>query len=183
MAKHTIAKQDVTFSLLKKAHLDKKRITPHILCLLKTRYGLVNVLFLGFSVIRDQIFKPMSKLLVRFITFHDIMPNERKIFKKNSLALKNKTNVISLADFSAGRLVNDKVNTVITFDDGYKGWVTDVLPVLKKLRLPANFSVSSGFIGLSKDDESRFYKIKPFQKAATAENIRQSNEWSLKKDR
>jgi peptidoglycan/xylan/chitin deacetylase (PgdA/CDA1 family) len=59
---------------------------------------------------------------------------------------------VSLDDFFSGRLSAEKINVVITFDDGYKSWVTNVLPALKELELPATFFVSSGFVGLTKED-------------------------------
>lgn len=45
---------------------------------------------------------------------------------------------------------------VITFDDGFKSCITCAVPILQKLALPATFFISSGFIGLSKDDETSF---------------------------
>jgi peptidoglycan/xylan/chitin deacetylase (PgdA/CDA1 family) len=53
--------------------------------------------------------------------------------------LKSNTNVINIHDFFDNQLSADKINTVITFDDGYKGWVTNALPLLKRLDLPAPF--------------------------------------------
>lgn len=35
---------------------------------------------------------------------------------------------------------------VLTFDDGYKSWLTDVVPVLRKKRLPALFFPTTGFL-------------------------------------
>ena len=67
---------------------------------------------------------------------------------------------MSLEDFLSGRLSSESINTVITFDDGYKGWVSDALPILKELELPATFFISSGFVGLSKQDEAEFIRSK-----------------------
>lgn len=35
---------------------------------------------------------------------------------------------------------------VLTFDDGYKSWLTEVVPVLRKKRLPAYFFPATGFL-------------------------------------
>lgn len=132
--------------------------------LTKQDIGLILLYYLGFSFIRSKIKKIRNRSVARFIAFHDIMPEERIIFENSLKILKNKTNVISLDDFFAKKLSNDEINVVITFDDGYKGWVTYALPVLKKLELPATFFVSSGFIGLTKDEEAKFIKSKLFTK-------------------
>jgi peptidoglycan/xylan/chitin deacetylase (PgdA/CDA1 family) len=92
--------------------------------------------------------------------FHDVPPEAIECFNANLRFLKQNTNVVSLDDFFSGRLSSKKINVVITFDDGYKSWVTNAAPILKALELPAIFFVSSGFIGLSKEDESDFMRSK-----------------------
>jgi len=92
--------------------------------------------------------------------FHDILPEAVEGFKANLQFLKRNTNVVSLDDFLAGRLTSGKVNIVITFDDGYKSWITTAIPFLKELRLPATFFVSSGFVGLRKEDEADYIRSK-----------------------
>jgi peptidoglycan/xylan/chitin deacetylase (PgdA/CDA1 family) len=73
-------------------------------------------------------------------------------------------NVVSLDDFFSGRLSFEKINVVITFDDGFKSWISDAVPVLKELELPATFFISSGFVGLSEKDASEFMRSKLFLK-------------------
>ncbi|MEF3073918.1 polysaccharide deacetylase family protein [Methylobacter sp. Wu1] len=63
-------------------------------------------------------------------------------------------------DFFSGRLSAQRVNVVITFDDGYKSWVTNVLPILKRLELPGTFFISSGFVGLTQKEQSEFMRSK-----------------------
>jgi len=147
------------------------------------KQDIVVLLFylMGFSFIRNQYLKLRNKPVARFIGFHDIMPNNQAVFEKNLNVLKNKTNVISLNDFFIGRLVSDKINTVITFDDGYDSWITTALPILKKLCLPATFFVSSGFIGLSKDAEAHFLKTNLFKKLPNRKISGSLNNDDLKK--
>lgn len=121
------------------------------------------VYYLGYSRIRNLILRLQKKPVTRFLAFHDVLPENRNDFAAKLVFLKYKTNVISIDDFFAGRVSTKKVNIVITFDDGYKSWITDVLPILKKLGLPAVFFVSSGFIGLSKDDEANYITTKLFR--------------------
>jgi len=100
------------------------------------------------------------KPVTRFVTFHDILPEAFSDFKANIYFLKRKTNVVSLGDFFSDRLSSKKINVAITFDDGYESWISRAVPVLKELGLPATFFLTSGFVGLSKEDEAEFIRSK-----------------------
>ena len=123
--------------------------------------------YLGYSRIRSLIFRLQHRPVARFITFHDIIPESVKCFKSKLHFLKQYTNVVSFDDFFSGRLSLEKVNVVITFDDGYKSWVSSAVPSLKDLELPATFFVSSGFVGLSKEDGAEFMRSKLYIKLGT----------------
>jgi len=121
---------------------------------------------LGFSKIRNWLLRLQHKPVAVFVYFHDLPPETLGCFRANLHFLKRSTNVVSLDDFFLGRLSSERINVVITFDDGYKSWVTDAIPILKELGLPATFFVSSGFVGLSKEDESEFMFSRLFLKLA-----------------
>jgi len=112
----------------------------------------------GYSRIRNLVLRLQRKPITRFVTFHDILPEAVNCFKANLHFLKRSTNVVSLDDFFLGRLSAEKINVVITFDDGFKSWVTHALPILTELGLPAAFFVSFAFVGLSKEDEAIFIR-------------------------
>jgi peptidoglycan/xylan/chitin deacetylase (PgdA/CDA1 family) len=120
--------------------------------------------FLGYSRIRNLVLHLQRRPVARFVTFHDILPCTLKQFEAKLHFLKRSTNVVSLDDFFAGKLSSKRINVVITFDDGYKSWVTHAVPILNKLELPAVFFIASGFIGLSKEDETEFAQSKLFAK-------------------
>lgn len=116
--------------------------------------------YLGYSSIRNLIFRLQHKPQARFVAFHDIVPEMLECFESKLRFLKQNTNVVSLDDFFSGRLSSENINVVITFDDGFKSWVSYAIPILKKLELPATFFMSSGFLGLPKEDEAEFVKSK-----------------------
>jgi peptidoglycan/xylan/chitin deacetylase (PgdA/CDA1 family) len=115
---------------------------------------------LGYSRIRNLILRLQHEPVARLVTFHDLQPEALGYFEANLRFLKRSTNVVSLNEFFSGRLSTDKINVVITFDDGYKSWIAYAVPLLKKLRLPATFFISSGFVGLSKENEAEFMRSK-----------------------
>lgn len=134
--------------------------------MLNTKQDIASLLlyYLRFSGIRNFIFKHRRVAMARFLAFHDVLPEERNTLENNLRFLKYNTNVISLDDFFSNRLRVGKINTIITFDDGYKGWIDNALPTLKRLKLPATFFVSSGFVGLNKHDEQTYIKKNIFVK-------------------
>lgn len=123
-------------------------------------FSVLLLYYLGYSKIRNFILRLLDKPVSRFVLFHDIPPETIDYFNANLRFLKQNTNVVSLADFFSGRLSSKKINVVITFDDGYKSWITDAVPMLKELELPATFFVSSGFVGISKQNEADFIQSK-----------------------
>lgn len=122
--------------------------------------GLYFFYYLGIHKIRNYILRLQRKPLTRFVIFHDIPPKTLHQFESKLQFLKKNTNVVSMDDFFENRLSIQKINVVITFDDGYKSWITAALPILKHLNLPATFFISSGFIGLSASDEIHFVRTK-----------------------
>lgn len=122
--------------------------------------SVLSLYCLGFSQIRRLIVRLKRQRVASFVTFHDLQPESLGYFEANLSFLKRSMNVVSLDDFFAGRLSTDRINAVITFDDGYEGWITYAIPVLKRLSLPATFFISSGFVGLPKSEEAAFMQSK-----------------------
>lgn len=118
--------------------------------------GVLLFHYCGYAKIRNFILCRQHKPITRFVYFHDIPSVALDNFKFNLNFLKRKTNVISFDDFTAGKLSTERINVVITFDDGFKSWIERAIPILRKLALPATFFISAGFVGLSKENETAF---------------------------
>lgn len=116
--------------------------------------------YVGYTKVRNLAFRLRGETLTRFVTFHDIPASVAGHFRRNILWLRKNANVISLDDYFAKRLSPKKVNVVLTFDDGYKSWVSTAVPLLKQLRMPATFFVSSGLLDLSPEEEADFIRNK-----------------------
>ena len=120
--------------------------------------GVLLFYILGYSRLRNFLLRVRRKPMTRFITFHDIEPSAVANFESNIVFLKQNLNVISFDDYMTGNLSTSKVNIVITFDDGFKSWVTHAVPILRKLSLPATFFISTGFVGLNKHETTSFLR-------------------------
>jgi peptidoglycan/xylan/chitin deacetylase (PgdA/CDA1 family) len=90
--------------------------------------------------------------------FHDVLPGQASSFREKLEVIKEVANIVSLDDIFDGRLSLGKINIAITFDDGFRGWVDNACAVLRNLGMSATFFVSSGFVGLQKDDEHDFLR-------------------------
>lgn len=136
--------------------------------------------YCGFSATRTRLLRRQGIAVTSILTFHDIPEVEN--FRSILQWLHRNTNVISLDDFCSGCVSSERVNVVITFDDGYKSWVTVAAPELQALKMPATFFVSSGFLNLPKEKarefvEQRLQKVKAMTGNLTANEVRQlSNE-------
>ncbi|MFA6304921.1 MAG: polysaccharide deacetylase family protein [Patescibacteria group bacterium] len=87
----------------------------------------------------------LTKPLVRVWCLHNVKDNEVAYFEEKVVWLKNNFNVITPQQFLNKELANDKINVLITFDDGYQSWLNLVLPILKKHSLKAVFFINQPF--------------------------------------
>ena len=87
--------------------------------------------------------------LVRVIAFHDI--NNHEWFHQLITELHDHYHIISPADFEAEIFSNERINVLLTFDDGYQSWVNVGLPILEKYNIKALFFVSTGLTASADD--------------------------------
>jgi peptidoglycan/xylan/chitin deacetylase (PgdA/CDA1 family) len=114
--------------------------------------------YLGFSRIRNLSFRWRRIPIARILAFHDVPSSQVLAFRKQLEIAKEVANIVSLSDICAGRMSWKKINVAITFDDGYRGWLDNVCPVLKDLGISATFFVSSGLLCLNEQEERDFLR-------------------------
>lgn len=72
---------------------------------------------------------------------------DRDALEQHLAYLRKDCNPISLAEMRTGRrLVKNKPNIVVSFDDGYENNYTMAFPLLKRYRIPAVFALPTAFV-------------------------------------
>lgn len=89
---------------------------------------------------------------LRILVYHGVCPGDAHAFnaryvsvrqlEANLLLIKRFYNPVSYEDLLSGHLSNDKLNVLLTFDDGLKNNYTQALPLLKRHQVPALFFVT-----------------------------------------
>jgi len=82
------------------------------------------------------------------LMFHRIEPEfegfwpaiNKKNFENLLLLLKKNTNIIDIKSINT-KVKDNKINIIITFDDGYKDFIQNVIPILKKNNISANMNI------------------------------------------
>ncbi len=92
-----------------------------------------------------------KKPLVRVVAFHDVA--DLAWFESLIATLSDRYHILQPADFVSGNFNNEKINLLLTFDDGYDSWVTTVLPVLEQHHLRGIFFVSTQILEVANDEE------------------------------
>lgn len=119
---------------------------------------LIILVFLsGIPYLRFLVHRHKKSPLVRIICWHKITARER--FSKKVRFLIKHFNIISIDDFINGKnLVYQRINLIISFDDGYKSWLHNALPVLEEYQLPALFFISSGYLNRTEAPGKEFVR-------------------------
>lgn len=107
---------------------------------IKLRNFLIYVFYYsGLAFSRPMILHLFERSLLRVLAYHEIKDQEKENFQKQLVFLRKKFHIISPDDFLKSNFSNDKTNILITFDDCYETWLSNVLPVLKEEKINAIF--------------------------------------------
>ena len=112
---------------------------------------------LAMSVLYRKQVKKISPL-VRVVVFHDVA--DGVWFERVIEMLSKKFHFITPLQFETQAFNTEKINILITFDDGYQSWVDVCLPVLSKHNLKGLFFINSGLLESTQDNR----KVATFMK-------------------
>ncbi len=109
--------------------------------------------------------------LTRIVVFHDVP--DRVWFKKMMDTLMRETHVLTPEEFTGGVRDADRINTLITFDDGYASWIGVALPALDAYNLKALFFINSGLLDAAPSD----FDTKAFMRESLFISPRKALSW------
>lgn len=90
--------------------------------------------------------------LVRVICFHDVQ--NREWFEAVIELLAREFRVITPEQFHSQDFDPEKINILITFDDGYQSWIDNCLPILDAYGFKAIFFITSGLLDSAEEGTS-----------------------------
>ncbi len=91
---------------------------------------------------------------IRFPYYHHVFDDEREGFARQLDYMASLGDFIGLDGAVAMLEAGDPIDGryfCVTFDDGFKNWITNAVPILLDKKAPAAFFVVSGYIGTSPD--------------------------------
>jgi len=90
--------------------------------------------------------------LVRVLCFHDVP--DAAWFESVMAQLTAHYTIITPEAFHRQEFDSERINVLLTFDDGYRSWVDVVLPVLSQHDARAVFFITSGLLDAAEESEA-----------------------------
>jgi peptidoglycan/xylan/chitin deacetylase (PgdA/CDA1 family) len=118
----------------------------------------------GVSFVYRRLLR-QSGPLVRVLVFHDVA--DATWFLRVIEGLASKYHMLTPSGFHEKKFHPEKINVLLTFDDGYASWVDVCMPVLAKYSIKGLFFVSSGILDCADDEKKvseymrRYLHVKP----------------------
>lgn len=109
----------------------------------------------------------LRRPLLRIWCLHEVKDRQIHQFERKIKYLASKYNIISPEQFIKQDYSTEKLNILITFDDGFESWFINVLPILQRHNLKAIFFINKDFQYLKKNKtDTRFFYNENFLKYA-----------------
>jgi len=106
---------------------------------------------------------PAQKEWIQFQLYHWVLDDQRWPFRRQLEFLRQHGDFISLDDALVALQSPSGIGGryfCVTFDDGFRNGLTNAVPVMQELRIPAAFFISTKYIGLDLDRD--WAEIAPF---------------------
>lgn len=103
----------------------------------------------GIPCLRVLFYRLAGKPILRVACFHEIKDSQKDGFEEKLILLKRGFNLISPQDFLNEHFSKEKINVLLTFDDGFGSWLKNVVPVLRRHNLAAIFFVDQRGFGIA----------------------------------
>lgn len=97
--------------------------------------------------------------------YHSIFENEKNAFKKQIQLLSKKT--ISISSDFTGKLDNNRLYSIITFDDAFENLIDNAIPILEEYKLPFTIFFIADYFGKIPDWEFPNYHTDKNEKIMT----------------
>lgn len=97
-----------------------------------------------------------STPVYRFLTYHRVRPDQREDFRRQLDRLQARYHFVTPREFERNEGSADRLNLLLTFDDGYREWETFVLEELNDRGLEAVFFVCPDFVDLDEREAARY---------------------------
>ncbi len=115
--------------------------------------------FLGafiFLLSRIFFFRYSKKFFgkTRVIIFHHI--DDKNKFARLIKFLSKRYNIISFSDYQTNKKSANKINLIISMDDGYSSWHSNALDILQKFEIQPMLFIDTSFISLPVDTSSKY---------------------------
>ena len=104
-------------------------------------FFILSITVLGISYLYRKILNHRGPL-VRVLVFHDVV--NAQWFEKILVSLHSRFNTITPKEFAESTFDTERINILITFDDGYASWTGVCLPILEQYDVKALFFINSG---------------------------------------
>lgn len=88
----------------------------------------------------------LKKPLVRVWCLHEVKDSQVWYFLEKLVWLKKHYHVLTPEQFKNRHFVADRVNILLTFDDGYESWIRNVLSILNEENVKAVFFINNEFL-------------------------------------
>lgn len=106
---------------------------------------------------------PVEKEWIQFQFYHWVLDDQRSAFRRQLAFLRQHGDFIGLDDALAALRSRSGIGGryfCLTFDDGFKNWFTNAVPILQAMEIPAAFFIPTKYIGLDLDQD--WEQIAPF---------------------